>query len=255
MPLPIDITALLAGSLVESERVELKEGWNPESVLHTLCAFANDFHNLGGGYLIVGVAEKEGRAQLPPVGLTPEQIDTIQKDRNINYPGPDRSVRLDQLRQGKAVPRRYRNRRIGDFLKELDITEGRSTGIPKILRAMKRNGSPPPEFEFDEDHSYFLLRLPVHRKEKAILRQEESTMPVADPVHRLVQALAAGDLSPSELWNRLGLKHRPTFRENYLRPALQAGLVERTIPGKPNSRLQKYRLTAKGQALITMRGK
>lgn len=80
MPLPIDITALLAGSLVESERVELKEGWNPESVLHTLCAFANDFHNLGGGYVIVGVAEKDGHAQLPPVGLTPEQIDAIQKE-------------------------------------------------------------------------------------------------------------------------------------------------------------------------------
>ncbi len=55
----------------------------------------------------------------------------------VNYPGPDRAVRLDQLRKGKAVPRRYRNRRIGDFLKELEITEGRSTGIPKILRAMK----------------------------------------------------------------------------------------------------------------------
>jgi len=90
----------------------------------------------------------------------------------VNYPGPDRSVRLDQLRQGKAIPRCYRNRRIGDFLKELEITEGRSTGIPKILRAMKKNGSPPPEFEFDEDHSYFLVRLPVHRKEKAIPRQE-----------------------------------------------------------------------------------
>jgi ATP-dependent DNA helicase RecG len=59
MPLPIDISALLAGSLVESERVELKEGWNPEAVLHTLCAFANDFHNLGGGYVIIGVAEKD----------------------------------------------------------------------------------------------------------------------------------------------------------------------------------------------------
>ena len=80
MPLPIDITALLAGSLVESERMELKEGWNPESVLHTLCAFANDFHNLGGGYVIIGVAEKDGHAQLPPAGLTPEQIDAIQKE-------------------------------------------------------------------------------------------------------------------------------------------------------------------------------
>lgn len=85
----------------------------------------------------------------------------------LSYPGPDRSVRLDQLRAGKALSRRYRNRRIGEFLKELDITEGRSTGIPKILDAMKRNGSPPPEFEFDKDHSYFMTRLPVHPQSRA----------------------------------------------------------------------------------------
>lgn len=72
----------------------------------------------------------------------------------ISYPGPDRSVRLDQLRAGRAQPRRYRNRRIGEFLKELEFTEGRSTGIPKIIEAMEKNGSPPAEFEFDEDHSY-----------------------------------------------------------------------------------------------------
>ena len=42
----------------------------------------------------------------------------------------------DDLRAGRAVSRRYRNRRIGEFLKELDLTEGRSTGIPKILREM-----------------------------------------------------------------------------------------------------------------------
>ena len=67
------------------------------------------------------------------------------------------SVRLYQLRQGKAVPRRYRNRRIGAVLEELDITEGRSTGNPQILRAMKKIGSPPPWF--DEGHSCFLVRL------------------------------------------------------------------------------------------------
>ena len=55
----------------------------------------------------------------------------------LSYPGPDRSVRLDQLRAGKALPRRYRNRRIGEFLKELEITEGRSTGIPKILPILR----------------------------------------------------------------------------------------------------------------------
>ena len=62
----------------------------------------------------------------------------------LSYPGPDRSVKLEQLQAGKAVSRRYRNRRIGEFLKELDLTEGRSTGIPKIIRAMRENGSPSP---------------------------------------------------------------------------------------------------------------
>jgi ATP-dependent DNA helicase RecG len=80
----------------------------------------------------------------------------------LSYPGPDRSVRVEQLRAGKAMPRRYRNRRIGEFLKELEFTEGRSTGIPKIIDAMQANGSPPAEFDFDEDHSYFMVRLPVH---------------------------------------------------------------------------------------------
>ena len=63
-------------------------------------------------------------------------------------------------------------------------------------------------------------------------------------------ALSQGEMAPSTLWERLGLKHRPTFRENYLRPALEQSLIEPTIPEKPTSRLQKYRLTAKGQALL-----
>ena len=78
--LPININDLLHHRAVESERVEYKEGWNPEAILHTLCAFANDFHNLGGGYVVIGVAEKNGQPQLPPVGLELSQIDAIQKE-------------------------------------------------------------------------------------------------------------------------------------------------------------------------------
>ena len=415
MPLPVNINDLLMGKPVEWERLEFKADWNPEDILHTLCAFANDFHNLGGGYIIIGIAEENGRPVLPPAGIDSARIDGIQKEllglgfnaiipyyhplvvpveiegrhilvlwalggqtrpykakrslakdskdyayyirkgsstirargadetelmsltatvpfddrfnqqakiedlsrelmldylqrvgselfrlapnlsleelgrqmgiiggpsespfplnvglmmfhpepwrffpvmqidvvwfpkegpggnkfsekifkgplprmirdaldyikRNflnetvikhhgraestrvenfpydaieeavvnavyhrgydvrepveirimhdelvvLSYPGPDRSVRLDQLRLGRAHPRRYRNRRLGEFLKELKFTEGRSTGIPKILEAMARNGSPPPEFEFDADYSYFMVRLPVH---------------------------------------------------------------------------------------------
>ncbi|MDP4272674.1 MAG: hypothetical protein Q8907_00155 [Bacteroidota bacterium] len=43
---------------------------------------------------------------------------------------------------GIIKPRRYRNRRLGDFLKELYLTEGKATGIPRIKKAMKDNGSP-----------------------------------------------------------------------------------------------------------------
>ena len=393
MQLPININDLIHGKSVEWERLEFKAGWNPLAVLHTLCAFANDFHNLGGGYVVIGVEERNGQPVLPPAGLAASELDAIQKEvlnlghsatqpfyhpiivpavvagkhilvlwapggqtrpykarlslgkdakdwgyfirkgsstvrakgadeqellslaatvpfddrvnqrsrigdldrklilefltevgsdlakpgrtltieklgrqmnivggpeeapfplnvgllffnpephrffpgtqidvvwfpegpggdrftekvfqgpihrvlrealdfirRNyltetvikhpdraeasrvanfpyaaieealanaiyhrsyeerepvevrvsagelvvLSYPGPDRSVRLQQLRAGRAVPRRYRNRRIGEFLKELEITEGRSTGIPKILDAMRRNGS------------------------------------------------------------------------------------------------------------------
>jgi ATP-dependent DNA helicase RecG len=53
----------------------------------------------------------------------------------------------------------------------------------------------------------------------------------------------------------IGIKHRPTSRQNYLHPALEAGFIEYTIPDKPNSRLQKYRLTSKGRAVVEGKGK
>ena len=432
LSLPISLDDVLRGRSVEWERLEYKQGWNPESVLHSICAFANDFHNLGGGYIVVGVAEQNGRPVLPPAGLAPDELDTIQKellnmghsaiqpmyhplampyevngrwilviwtpggetrpykskvslsrDRNewayylrkqsntvrakgadeqelislaatvpfddrynqqaavndlsprlmeeflrevgseladealslplaavgrqmnivggpqeavfpknvgllffndqpqrffpatqidvvwfpngpggdrfeektftgplarmtrealdyiqrnylketvikhsdraeaerfwnfpyaaieealvnavyhrsyeirepvevritpeeliiLSFPGPDRSIRMSDLRLGKAVSRRYRNRRIGEFLKELDLTEGRSTGIPKILREMSDNGSPSPEFESDDERTYYLIRFPAHQPAPAVNQVSGETAP-SDP--------------------------------------------------------------------------
>ena len=67
------------------------------------------------------------------------------------------------------------------------------------------------------------------------------TDPVSEQVRALLNCLGDKELSISQLMERLGLSHRPTFRKNYLRPALDAGLIEMTIPDKPNSRNQKYR--------------
>jgi ATP-dependent DNA helicase RecG len=63
--LPININDLLGAKTVESNRIEFKEvgpshGWNPNAIYRTICAFANDFDNSGGGYIVVGVAQEQG---------------------------------------------------------------------------------------------------------------------------------------------------------------------------------------------------
>ena len=68
---------------------------------------------------------------------------------------------------------------------------------------------------------------------------EEQTDPLVD---KLRDAIGKDALSATEIMKRLGLSHRPTFRQNYLNPALSRGVIEMTIPDKPNSRNQKYRL-------------
>ena len=524
--LPISIEALLRGKAVEWERLEFKRGWNPKSVLHTICAFANDFHNMGGGYVVVGIEERDGKPVLPPVGLSASKIDAIQKEilrlgnsaiqptyhprtvpvtfqgktilviwvpagetrpyrakrdlakdskewreyirkqsstvmarngdlrelvsltatipfddrysqqadiedistdliekflkeigsdlaeqvsslpleqlgqqmnvvggsseapfpkniglmmfnkhpekffpasqidivyfpdgpggdlieekefkgpiwiilrealeyieRNyliqtvikhpdraeadriwnfayaaieealanamyhrsyeirepvevritrdelvvLSYPGPDRSIKIEDIASGKAVSRRYRNRRIGEFFKELKLTEGRSTGIHKIKRAIIANGSPEPVFETDEDGSYFVVRFPVHPdavqaigegsvqateveasgagtvNERTVREGTPQVTPQVTPEIRRMLMAIKGESSQAEIMDRLGLKDKKNFRENYRKIAIKQALIEMTIPEKPNSRLQKYRLTDLGRQVL-----
>jgi ATP-dependent DNA helicase RecG len=529
MALPINIQDLFTGRVVEWERLEFKEGWNPEAVVCSLCAFANDFHNWGGGYLIIGVAEHGGKPILPPKGLEPEQVDAIQKkllelahklrptyhpvavpatvqgklvliiwvpggdqrpykapvslakdnkewayyirrhsssveakgqdeqelialankipfDDRVNqrasvgalqpglvqsfltrvksdlaatagsrplpavaqdmhllggppeapfplnvglmfftpkpadwfpgtqidlvqfprgpgggdiiersfagpldvmlqealaycknnllaqythkrpdqaeaerywnlpyaaleetlvnavyhrsyeerepievrvmadeiiiqsFPGPDRSIQMDELRAGRPVARRYRNRRIGEFLKELELSEGRNTGIPTILRAMHDNGSLAPLFETDDDRTYLLVRLPLRpapaaegsaatpqAAPQAKLQQERLLSelaaalglptPQATP-QAAVQAakvLRAADKAQTRdaLQQAAAINDREHFRKAYLEPLLVVKWLERTIPDKPTSPLQQYRLTEAGRAWLT----
>lgn len=81
--LPINIDNLLHFQGVESARVEFKQSWDEKTtgvqVLKTICAFANDFYNVNGGYIIIGVGENEGRAILPPLGLAPKTLERAQK--------------------------------------------------------------------------------------------------------------------------------------------------------------------------------
>ncbi len=80
MALPINIDDLLSKQKVESNRIEFKAGWNPASIYHSICAFANDIDNLGGGYILVGVEEENGVAVRPVKGLEDNQLDKIQRE-------------------------------------------------------------------------------------------------------------------------------------------------------------------------------
>jgi ATP-dependent DNA helicase RecG len=86
----------------------------------------------------------------------------LNKIMILNYPGPAPWIDMDKLKVGEAVSRRYRNRRIGEFLKEIDLSEKKSTGITKILGALERNGSPQSEFETDEGRNYMIATFRIH---------------------------------------------------------------------------------------------
>ena len=138
MALPINVEDLLRQRKVESNRIEFKKGWNPDRIYRSICAFANDFDNIGGGYILVATC-------------------------------PDRSIPMDAIQKGqRMVSRYYRNRRLGEFLKELSLTEGRNTGIPTIQRELAHNGSPAASFETDEDRLSFLVRIPCHEGEEGV---------------------------------------------------------------------------------------
>ena len=99
------------------------------------------------------------------VRVLPDRIEIV------SHPGADRSITEEGLRTCLVFNRRYRNRRIGEFLKEMHLTEGRNTGFRKILNALEQNGSPKPVFETDPERLSFCTTLLIHPH---FLHQEES---------------------------------------------------------------------------------
>lgn len=80
MAMPINIKNLINFRVMESNRVEFISGWNPTPIIHSICAFANDIDNVGGGYIVVGVEEKDGTPVLPVKGIPQERVDGILKE-------------------------------------------------------------------------------------------------------------------------------------------------------------------------------
>ena len=85
------------------------------------------------------------------------------------------------------------------------------------------------------------------------LQSDQVTDQVSDQVKRLLNSLNDSPMSAMELMEALSLSHRPTFLKDYLRPALEADLIETTMPASPQSPTQKYFLTVKGKRICKSR--
>lgn len=80
MAIPISIDTLLESNIVEWARIEFKEGWNPDTTLKTISAFANDIDNWGGGYIVIGIKENNGKIVRPVTGIPSHLVDKVQKE-------------------------------------------------------------------------------------------------------------------------------------------------------------------------------
>ncbi|MCW3787230.1 AlbA family DNA-binding domain-containing protein [Plebeiibacterium sediminum] len=213
----------------------------------------------------------------------------------ISYNGVDPSLKQADFEKGIIRTRRYRNRRIGELLKELELTEGRGTGLPTIYSAMTNNGSPKPLFDTDEpERRHFVCELPVHpgfvddQVNVQVNDHDNDHVNIDENIFKLVSRVlenmeVANLIKPTEkqilkyidiaksLTNDqvsvltftdspksnkeiqvecLGLKKHTDNFKRYIQPLLDEGLLRRTIPDVPKSRLQKYFTTESGKIVL-----
>ena len=173
----------------------------------------------------------------------------------ISFNGADPSLKQDDFDKGIVRARRYRNRRIGEFLKELRLTEGRGTGIPTIVKALKDNGSASPIFDTNEPHrTHFLIEIPIH---------PEFHDQVDDQVDDQVKALTKQQIKVLDfalipkrkkeiLVDCLGLSNQTKNFVTHVEPLLDSKFLEMTLSDKPRSKKQKYFTTDNGKNIISI---
>lgn len=195
----------------------------------------------------------------------------------LSFPGPIPPVGAQILsHQKRIVARDYRNRRIGDFLKELELTEGRGTGFPTIYRAMSDNGSPDPVFDTDDQSTYFLTVLPAFNENSNgagngynLLLFNDLTQLVAfsngavkpantildENVHHRVKemlTILSSRVTRQELFKAMNLTNQSKNRAKYLDPLIDLGWVRQDHPEEKTNPNQRYQITDAGERVLAI---
>jgi ATP-dependent DNA helicase RecG len=152
-------------------------------------------------------------------------------------------VTLRTLKTAKVF--RRRNPLIADLLRRIHLIEAWGRGIPLIIEKA-------PQARFSEIAGVFITEFPRPQAAGDSVTKSQprfdATGQISEEVKRPL-AIVGKEMSRQEIQSALALRGRENFEARYLKPALEAAFIERTIPDKPNSRLQKYRLTEKGRGL------
>ncbi|WP_222852348.1 ATP-binding protein [Olivibacter sp. SDN3] len=201
----------------------------------------------------------------------------------LSFPGPIPPVDVQILNhQRRIVARDYRNRRIGDFLKELDLTEGRGTGFPTIYRTMHKNDSPDPIFETDDQSTHFLTILPARQEKsdqasievKDLVFKElgdvvaffklpsnqasnQASNQVQEVINRTVHdkvipilETATQWVSSRDLLTQIGLSVQSKNKNRYLTPLLKIGWLQLEYPENQTHPNQRYKITEAGNRYL-----
>ena len=204
----------------------------------------------------VAIEEALSNAVLHKSYQIPEPITvtiTPYKLEMLSFPGPDRSISDESIKNLRMVATRYKNRRIGDFLKELHLVEGRNTGIPAILRALEANESAPPIFETDTERSYFRITFQIHSafNETPIFdtAQPKKRKKKADVKSAIIDALTIKPLPSQALAAIVGYStHRSGAFHRVVSELINENIIAYTNPTAPSDNGQKLYLVMEGEA-------
>lgn len=210
----------------------------------------NDLTSESGKFRSGGVGIFAGEQLVhmaPPAHLVREQIDQLlhwSKASGIHplikscvfhyefefiHPFTDGNGRIGRMWQTLIL---YKWKRIFGWLPVETLIKERQGQYYKVLGECDKAADSKAFIEF--------LLQAIHDSLRSLDQTEQVGVQVTDQVKKLMAIMGDMPMSNNELMNLVGIKHRPTFRKNYLLPAIEQGLIEMTIPDKPNSSKQKY---------------